>query len=1141
MQTGSSYFVQKNYEIAAEYLHKALPLAEAEFGKASPQYAGTLRNLGETNRLLGKYSEAEEWFLESLGIQKQIYEDDDTKYRSTLEGLALLYHMQGMYDKATALNVSLDWNTTFQIANIYFRNSRFEKGITIAEQSLVKAEEEFGKAHENYIFTANSLVDLYRYMLAYDKVHTLGGTLSARQIVYQANQYRLEGHYSLAQEWVEMALDSTRRESGEWHKDYAVCLNVQAELYRGVGKYKAAEPLYFQALDILDSIQSTQTEDYMATLNNLGLLYEKMLNFKKSEYYYARCLKLRERINGKENELYASLLNNVGEVYRLQGKYNQAASLYLESLSIMAKTIGAENGLYAATLSNLGLTYQRQGIYGEAEKLFLQCIEIEEEIFGTHHLNFIESLNILASFYKEIGQNKKAITLIRRNLELYQQGIGTDNTLYAKGLNTLGTLYLAVGQLTEAESCFSRCEEIRASVIGKDNLDYASILANLATSYLYLNKDDQAKSLSLENLKIINQEIGKDNPFYIEGLRLLARIHARQKNFSTADSIYNSCEQSLDNIYGKDHPYKAKFYSDWAMTNFDSKNYPRTKELLEVVNNNFLTQISRYFPYFNEAEKGAFYQTINSHFEFYNSFAQVYQEQDSQIYKTIYNNQLNTKALLLNSAKTIRERILSSQDSLLLSMYQEWVDLREYLAQLYTLSQADIEKRSVNLDSLQTVSDHLEKELSLRSESFAGKLSASLFGWHNIQGALNPQEAAIEIIRFKWFDKTWTDTVYYAALIVTPETKEHPEIVLLPNGNNLEGEHLRDYQRCRKVKSGKAYQQYWQPIQEKLSGIKKVYLSPDGIYNKINLNILYNDDTQQYLVDEIDIHLVTNTKEILQFGVENKSGNTAQIFGRPAYDLDSTQHHLALAGLKRSDNNALLSDKESTERQRANFSDLAGTEKEVKDISRLLNNEGWKSTAYLGETALEEAVKSTNNPRVLHIATHGFFIASGDEDFRRNQRNITPIGTSDNQTFKASSLNPMLRSGLVLAGAASYLKATEKPDTDDGILTAYEAANLSLDDTELVVLSACETGLGELRNGEGVYGLQRAFKVAGAKTILMSLWKVDDTATQELMSTFYEKWLEHGDKRRAFREAQLLLREKYKQPEYWGAFVMVGE
>ena len=226
---------------------------------------------------------------------------------------------------------------------------------------------------------------------------------------------------------------------------------------------------------------------------------------------------------------------------------------------------------------------------------------------------------------------------------------------------------------------------------------------------------------------------------------------------------------------------------------------------------------------------------------------------------------------------------------------------------------------------------------------------------------------------------------------------------------------------------------------------------------------------------------------------------------------------------------------------RLNVSDLPGTETEVRKISKLMQDNGWAVKTFVGDSALEEVIKAIDSPRILHIATHGYFLSDLElnKQYERGQITSKAFGI---ETYKAYE-NPLLRSGLLFAGAERGLDTNFTPssNTDNGILTAYEAMNLNLDNTELVVLSACKTGLGQVRNGEGVYGLQRAFIVAGAKTIIMSLWKVNDEATQELMTSFYTKWLSGMTKREAFKDARNEIRAKYKYPYFWGAFVMVGE
>jgi CHAT domain-containing protein len=213
------------------------------------------------------------------------------------------------------------------------------------------------------------------------------------------------------------------------------------------------------------------------------------------------------------------------------------------------------------------------------------------------------------------------------------------------------------------------------------------------------------------------------------------------------------------------------------------------------------------------------------------------------------------------------------------------------------------------------------------------------------------------------------------------------------------------------------------------------------------------------------------------------------------------------------------------------LSELPGTKVEVEKISEILNPAGMQVNKFLSNQALESKIKSLESPKVLHIATHGFFLSDTD---LREEEDFT-------STTERAFTNPLLRSGILLAGAnKTFNEGGNYNLPEDGVLTAYEAMLLNLSNTDLVILSACETGLGEERNGEGVFGLQRAFSMAGSKNMLMSLWKVSDAGTQELMTLFYKHWITDKNTASAFQKAQLEMMKKNPNPYIWAAFVCVG-
>jgi CHAT domain-containing protein len=298
----------------------------------------------------------------------------------------------------------------------------------------------------------------------------------------------------------------------------------------------------------------------------------------------------------------------------------------------------------------------------------------------------------------------------------------------------------------------------------------------------------------------------------------------------------------------------------------------------------------------------------------------------------------------------------------------------------------------------------------------------------------------------------------------------------------------------------------------------KVYISPDGVFNKINLSTMQDPADDKFVLEKYDVRLLTNPIAFLKkSSFDGSSVLTAALLGNPVFGNKD------YARLDVSKITEQVANQRSFELLKNGISDLPGTKIEIDKIDGLLGSENWSTQIFSEEIASEANVKNLKDARIMHFATHGYFIASSDVK-----------GTGDSE-------NPLLRSGLLLSGVEEHL--TDQINNinmggEDGMLTAYEAMNLNLLNTELVVLSACETGTGELKDGEGVYGLQRSFLVAGAEQLVMSLWKVDDLATQELMVNFYQNWIGGSDYSLALRNAQLKLKEKYPEPYYWGAFVL---
>jgi CHAT domain-containing protein len=627
-------------------------------------------------------------------------------------------------------------------------------------------------------------------------------------------------------------------------------------------------------------------------------------------------------------------------------------------------------------------------------------------------------------------------------------------------------------------------------------------------------------------------------------------VYVSQGNYPKAEPLFLEALQIAEKALGKVHPDYVGSLHKLADLYRSQGNYQKAQPLLLAANQLLLDQMDKLFPALSESEKGHFYNTLAFRFENFNSFVLLQHKQNPALAAEMFNNQLVTKASLFNATNKVRQHILASHDQALKTRYQQWLDQKNYLAKVYQLSKAEKQRRGIDENKLEEAANDLEKQLSLQSELFATVTDKKRYSWREVQKHLKDGEACLEMVRFRGYNKTWTDTVYYAALIVTPASKL-PELVVLDKGKDLEGKYAKFYQNAirngllsRRVNqtledssADSLYHHYWGKISVALKQAEstKVYFSPDGVYNRINLNTLYNPLTGKFILDEVDLELLTSSKDLITRKGKVRAMRNATLFGFPDYS-QAVDYSLTLASSQRSFSPASYLKVDSLKRslKDGTLDMLQGTEKEVNTIAQLLSEKRIQVNKFTKSQASEAALKNLDNPGILHLATHGFF--TSDVAMEKDNDSFKNAGN------KKLPENPLLRSGLYLAGAQQALDGKVNSDsTENGILTAYEAMTLNLERTDLVVLSACETGLGEIKNGEGVYGLQRAFQTAGAKAVLMSLWKVSDTATQELMSLFYEQWLRTQNKRKAFKLAQQSIRVKYADPYYWGAFVLVGE
>lgn len=773
----------------------------------------------------------------------------------------------------------------------------------------------------------------------------------------------------------------------------------------------------------------------------------------------------------------------------------------------------------------LGEQHERSGDYPLAEKCFQEAYreakahlpakghQFRLKFFSKFSKTFFDPIDRLGYFYLTIGDLRVAEQYFNESKTLREAFFPPRSIHRVHPIVGLGSWYYRKGDYETTYKLFNQASDMidRSMTSAYDYDILRRLFLNDLTEICFtLGRTDEAARY-INQLAIASSGAGKFSSRVNSRLEV-ARIFELKARYHMLRREYDRATELLD---------RAEMYQAKALTFSDVRfRIIKTRALLswnqrksEDATRSFLLLVQEYRKYIannftamSEYEQEQFYLLLKNDFELFNAYVlEQPTPGPTSLCEEMFNNVLNTKALLLNSSNGKKNRILTSKDEALIAKLHAWE------AGKAKLSASFYEKTTVNIDSLQRSLESLEKEINQQTGLFDP--NAAALTWHQVQSALGPEEAAAELIRINpvsGIGKAKSDSVVYALLLVRKQSS-HPELTVIPKGAQLEKRLLLNYRNSImfRLEDNTSYNEFWKPIAAQLEGVERFYLSRDGVYNQINLNTLQNPVTHNYVIDELQLMYVTNSADLLK-NASVPVVPTAVLVGRPAYqasEIDQGPNESDVYGTRN-----VLADELDTFRDQE-FADLPGTESEVETISDILNTDRIQVKVLLGNAATEETIKTLEHPGILHVATHGFFV--------------------DDQ---ASAVNPMIRSGIVLAG----VKRTMAAQGEDGILTAYEATNLDLQGTSLVALSACQTGLGEVRNGEGVYGLQRAFVVAGAKNLIMSLWKVDDQATAALMSLFYKTWSGTANASE-FRKAQIEMRKRYPQPYYWGAFIMLGK
>lgn len=940
-----------------------------------------------------------------------------------------------------------------------------------------------------------------------------------------ATFYEETDNYRKASEILDEALLTARRKYDNKDIAYGLELEKISGLQIKIGAYDQAKDNLKTALEIFEDIKTPEAKSAasIALLTQAKLLAIEGM-YDEAESNLARSYKLQEEGALTVETAVMSFVDLAGLYIKL-GRLSEADEILEDTIEEREQQFGANSRQLNEPLTLRSELLLTQGDYTAAETLGRRANNLSRSIFGEESSKVVPSMLRLADVYSTIGDYDKAEALLINAIAIQKVQFGADHVDVAKSTSELALVkYYKGAPLNEVQNLFSESERAIGSKLGSSNPTYAEILKNLAIVNISANQYNIAFNYLDDAGRIWKEKIGRRNNINAATINVLkGDIHYRQKGYNRAERYYQEAKKQYEKFFSDSHPEYVRVQSKLSKTFYMQGDWKKSQTQMEAVLKSYRNFIANYFPALSEREKTKFWNTIKTDYEFYNTLV-VSKNKNSKYLGELFDNALLTKALLLNSSIKIRQRIQNSGDEELKQSYANWVSKKELLTAALSMGPQQLAENDINPSSLTNEVELLEKELSLKSEIFGQGLDSKPVTWENVKSSLKEQEVAMEMVRFRIFDHSFTDSVMYALLYVTGEKRAKPNVILLPNGEELEKKYLKYYRNSIKFKLEDrfSYDQYWAPIINELGTISRLYLSPDGVYNQINVEAIPTPDGR-YVLDNSNIILLSNTKDLYlrkpkEAVVAEPKNQVAMLFGNPKFYVNTEPGRpTAGSGLTRATAEVI--------------SDLPGTKKEINELKEYLGDRGWEINDFTETNATETAIKEISNPRIFHVATHGFFQAE------------KPTASALDQELRANTAydNPLLKTGLLMSGAGDILNETKfNYNINNGILTAYEAMNLNLDQTDLVVLSACETGLGEIEAGEGVYGLQRAFLVAGANSIIMSLFKVADDATQQLMVKFYRKWIETGDKRQAFIDAKKEIRNEFGSPLYWGPFIMIG-
>lgn len=1010
---------------------------------------------------------------------------------------------------------------------------------------------------------------------------------SRRQYSESLRLYR-KGVYDKAQPLAEHALELAERTLGPDQTEVASPLNTLGLICSARGDYNRAEGLFQRALAINEKAFGKDSLAAAEVADNLAQNYNGKANYAEAERLARRAHDVREKSLGTDHFLVAASLETLGEIFLAKSEYSNARVFADRALKVAEKSYAAEDIPYTDAVSLVARVQTRQGSFATAEQLLLQNLHNRESTAGPDSLQAANALQDLGSLYLLKIDNIKSEQMNLRALALKEKILGPGHPHVAYLLHNLGLIYYRRGDYSTAETYYRRSLAIKEKVLGPDHPLVAPTLNNLGLMYWKQLEYAKAADYFRRALEILEKAHGPDSIEITYPLMNLGIIAKETGNFDSAEVYYKRSLAIKEKVLGPQHPETGQVLESLGILYRDQGDYARAEPFL-------LRSIA-----ITEASLGVDHPDNVRHFR---NLSQLYAAEGDRanVLKSLQRlSTLEEKNLPLNLAVGSErqklayfdpfvgsmERIISFQvqqdpgasdardlaatallyrkgrvlDAMADSLGTLWnrssaedravLDrLKDVTSQLAALvlngpQRLSIAEHQQRIEALTAQREKLENEAARRSAGYYERTQAVTLA--AVQAAMPADTVLIELGVYRPFDpkksyeslKQFGDPRYIAYVVPSRGEVRWKDLGAAKDVDAMVDafrQGLRDPQRNDIKQLARALdEKIMQPVRALTADATHLLVSPDGQLDLVPFEALV-DEQGRYLVERFSVSYLTTGRDLLRMQVARESKTGPLVIADPAFgEPENTLLAKADApNVRPTGRNRRRSITTAQDLSAVYFAPLSGTAQEARAIQSLFP----EAQVLTGARATKSALKRVAAPRILHIATHGFFLQDVAADAPPG---TGKSGANSTRAIQASARieNPLLRSGLALTGAN-----LNKSSSEDGILTALEASNLNLWGTKLVTLSACETGVGEVKNGEGVYGLRRSFFLAGAETLVMSLWPVSDRVTREMMTAYYaglKRGLGRGE---ALRQAELaMLKRKDRQhPFYWASFIQSGE